>query len=348
MAGTRRHRDGERVLAIALTLFVTVAVAGIWSADTGASFTASSTNPGNDVGTLAVQPPAAQSAPVSVAGGVVNLSWTATPTAPGVGHTLAYLVLRGPVGGPYTQVGTTSALSYTDTPPADGTYEYVIRAQVAGGGSFTSANGAARTGVSDATAPSMSITCDGVACGAGWYTAPVSVRVSGSDAGTGMGSVTRGIDGGSATSTAGASATFTVSGDSAGHTVQYYGTDAAGNASGPATRTIRIDAAAPGIVSGLSSVPGSGAGIAIDLSWTAATDATSGVQGYEVRWTGPVTTCPAASPAGYPNSAAIGAVTSYTIGGLAKTASYCAYLVTIDNAGNRGANSAVTGPTKAK
>lgn len=163
-----------------------------------------------------------------------------------------------------------------------------------------------------------------------------------------MGSVTRSVDGGAQTSTGGASATFTVSGDSAGHTVLYRGTDAAGNTGTDASQTIRIDGTAPTTVGGLSSRPGGGAGVTIDLAWTAATDATSGVQGYEVRWTDPVASCPAASAASYPNSATIGAATSYTIAGLSKTASYCAYLVTIDNAGNRGASSVATGPTKAK
>ena len=109
------------------------------SETTGASFTGTSTNPSNHLNTLNVQPPASQNATTSGAAGLITLSWTATPTAPGSGHTLAYLVLRGPVGGPYTQIASTTVLGYSDTPGSDGTYEYVIDAQVTGGGSFTSA-----------------------------------------------------------------------------------------------------------------------------------------------------------------------------------------------------------------
>ncbi|HET7700295.1 MAG TPA: hypothetical protein VFM06_05445 [Candidatus Limnocylindria bacterium] len=341
--------QSDRLLAIAFVLFVTFALAGIVSADTAASFTGSSTNPANTLQTLLVQPPASQSATVSAAAGVVNLAWAATPTAPGAGHTLSYDVLRGPVGGPYALVGTTSALTYSDTPPSDGTYEYVIQARVTGGGSFSSASSPARTGLSDRTAPAMSITCNGAACGSGWYTAAVSVTVSGTDTGSGMGSVTRNVDAAGQVSTAGATVTVSVSGDSAGHTVAYFGTDAAGNAASSATQTIRIDGTAPTAVTGLASAQGAkNAPVTVDLTWTAGTDATSGVSGYEVRWTGPVATCPAANTTNYPNFATIGAVTAYQISGLTPNSGYCAYLVTIDNAGNRSAASAVTGATKAK
>jgi hypothetical protein len=342
---------GDRLLAIAFMLMVTIALAGIVSGDTGASFTGTTTNPSNHINTLFVQPPAAQNATTSSAAGVVNLSWTATPTAPGTGHTLTYLVLRGPVGGPYAQVGSTASLTYGDTPPSDGTYEYVIEARVTGGGSFTSGNSAVRSGLSDRTAPATSITCAAAACGAGWYTAAVSVTVTGTDGGSGMGSVTRSVDGGAQTSTPGASATFSVSGDSAGHSVQYFGSDAAGNASGTSAQTIKIDGTAPTAATGLTSVQGAaGNPVTVDLIWTAGTDATSGVSGYEVRWTDIVNgpSCPVQNTTNFPNSATIGAATSYQISGLIAGKQYCAYLVTIDNAGNRSANSAVTGPTKAK
>ncbi len=339
--------NGDRLLAVAFTLFVTISLAGIVSADTAASFSAQTVNPSNTLRSLSVQPPASQNAATSAAAGIVNLSWTATPTVPGAGHTLTYLVLRGPVGGPYAQIGSTTSLAFSDTPPADGSYGYVVRAQVTGGGSFTSGDSTARSGVSDRIAPAMSISCNGAACSASWYTAAVSVTVSGTDAGTGMGSVTRSVDGGAQTSTGGASATFSVSGDSAGHTVQYYGTDAAGNASGTTTQTIKIDGTAPTVPTGVSSASGTGAGTTVDLTWIAGTDATSGVAGYTVRWV-QANTCPAASPANYPGSATVGAVTAYTIGGLNPGSKYCAYVTTTDAAGNVSAASAVTGPTMAR
>src|SRR5205814_7487220 len=129
-------------------------------------FTGTSTNPTNHLNTMNVQPPASQNTATSAAAGVVNLSWTATSTAPGTGHSLAYLVLRGPVGGPYSQIASTTLLSYSDTPSSDGTYEYVIEARVTGGGSFTSGNSAAKIGVSDRTAPTKTITCNSAACSA--------------------------------------------------------------------------------------------------------------------------------------------------------------------------------------
>ena len=341
---------GDRLLAIAFVLMAGLILVGVSSGQTSASFTGSSTNPTNSTVTMTVQPPAGQNVAVSAAAGIVNLSWSATPTAPGAGHTLTYLVLRGPVGGPYSQIASTSGLSYSDTPAADGTYGYVIEAQITGGGSFVSGNSAAQNGISDRTAPTKSITCDGAACGAGWYNAAVSVTVSGTDGGTGMGSVTRNVDAGGQTSTAGSSATFTVSGDSAGHTVQYFTTDAAGNASSTATQTIKIDTTAPTAATALTSATGApGAPVTADLTWTAGTDALSGVQGYEVRWTNNVASCPVANTTNFPNSSTIGAVTSYSIPYAGPAGDkICAYLVTIDNAGNRSADSAVTGPTKTK
>ena len=344
-----RMRFGiDRLAAIVFVLFVAVTLVAIVAGDTAASFTASSKNNGNTLAALTVAPPATQNATTSSANGVVTLSWTATPTAPGAGHTLTYDVLRGPVGGPYVFVKNVSTLTTTDTPPSDGTYEYVVRAKVGGGGTFTSGNSIARSGVSDRTAPTLSITCNGVACNAGWYTAAVSVTVSGADGGTGMGSVTRNVDAAGQVSSAGASATFTVSGNSSGHSVQYFGTDAAGNASTPATQTVKIDVSAPNLPGGVTLASGANGGAkTVELSWTASTDATSGLQGYEVRWTGPITSCPAANATNYPNSATVGAVTAYTIAG-ANSSDYCAYVVSIDNAGNRSANSAVSGPVTAK
>src|SRR5437773_5992899 len=276
--------SADRLLAIAFVLMLAFVLVGVSTGKTQATFTGTSTNPTNQALTMQVAAPASQSNTTSAAAGVVNLSWTATPTAPGTGHTLSYDVLRGPVGGPYSFVGNTTSLVYSDTPSADGTYEWVIQAKVAGGGTFTSGNSAAKSGISDRTAPSKTITCNAVACIAGWYNATVSVTVSGTDAGTGMGSVTRNVDAAGQVSTGGSSATFNVSGDNAGHVVQYFSTDGAGNSSATASQTIKLDGTAPTAVTGLLSATGAGgAPITVDLSWTAGTDALSGVSGHEVR-----------------------------------------------------------------
>jgi hypothetical protein len=336
----------DRLLAIAFLFMVTVALAGMAAQNTGASFTGTSSNPSNTLQTLNVQPPASQNNTTSASAGVVNLSWTATPTAPGAGHTLTYLVLRGPVGGPYAQIGSTTNLTYGDTPPSDGTYQYVIQAQVIGGGSFTSGNSAAKSGISDRTAPTKSITCNGGSC-AGWFNATVSVTVSGTDGGTGMGSVTRTVDGGGQTSTAGASATFNVSGENASHSVVYFTTDAAGNASSSATQTVKIDLTAPTAPGGVTASSGSSSGQINVTGTSAGTDALSGVAGYRVYYI-LATTCPAAPYGASQYFAGNPPAVPLVLTGLTSGQKYCMYMHTVDNAGNESADSNVAGPTKAK
>ena len=343
----------DRILAAAFAVIVCTGIVGFSAGQSGATFTASSTNPSNSWNTVNVQPPASQSAPVSAASGVVNLSWTASPTSAGT-HTLTYLVLRGPVGGPYTQIGTTpsTTLTYSDTPPADGTYQYVIQTKLAqGSGFFTSSNSATGNGISDRTAPSMSITCNGAACSTtSWYNAAVTVAVTGTDAGVGMtsGSVTYSKDGGANVVTSGGTVSFTLSGDSATHSVAYFGQDSVGNASGTTTVSpIKIDTTAPTAATGITTAKGLSAG-QIALTWTAGTDALSGVSGYTIHRSGVVASCPAANTTNYPNATTVGAVTSATISGLVSASKYCFYLTTTDNAGNVSVASATAGPQAAK
>ena len=244
----------ERIFAAASVVLVSTAIVGFSAGSTGASFTGSSTNPNQSWNTQTVTPPASFTSATSAIAGRIDLVWTAT-TSPAGSHTLTYLVLRGPVGGPYSQVGTTAGLTYSDTPGADGTYEYVLQTKIAqGAGFFTSGNSATKSSKSDRIAPTA--------------------------------------------------------------------------------------------VTGLSAATGAnGSPVTVDLTWTAATDVGTGVGGYIVYWSGQVSTCAGAT---YPNSATIGAVTSYQIGGLTVNKSYCAYVVTTDAAGNVSANSAVVGPTSAK
>ena len=117
--------------------------------------------------------------------------------------------------------------------------------------------------------------------------------VSGTDSGVGMGSVTRNVDGGGQASTGGSSATFTVSGDSASHSVVYFATDAAGNASASATQTLKIDTTAPTAPGGITASSGSSSGQINVTGTSAGTDALSGVAGYLVYYV-LATTCPAA------------------------------------------------------
>jgi len=347
---TSRGLGRDRLLAAAFVVLVSTAIVGFSAADTGASFTSSTTNPGESWNTATIQPPTSPTGTSAVAG-AVNLGWTASTSTPVGTQTKTYLVLRRPAGaGSYAQVGSaTASLTATDTPASDGSYDYVIQTKIAqGAGFFTSVNSAVQTVKSDRTAPTMSITCNAAACGAGWYTAAVSVVVTGNDgAGVGMGSVTTKIDAAAAVITAGSSASISVSGDSAGHTVVYSGQDAVTNTAANASQTIKIDGTAPTAATGLTAAKGGSAG-QINLGWTAGTDALSGVAGYTIHRTGVVASCPATTTANYPTTMSVGAVTSATFSGLVSTSKYCFYLTTNDAAGNASANSAAVGPTAAK
>lgn len=330
----------DRILAAALVVLVSTAIVGFSTGSTGASFTASTTNPNQSWATSNVAAPASETA-TSAAAGQIELSWPAT-TTPANGHTVTYLVLRGGV-----QIGATSGLTYSDTPPADGTYTYTVQTKIAqGAGFFTSGNSPAQSPKSDRTAPTMSATCNGGSC-AGWFTSAVTFVVSGNDGtGVGMGTATTNVDGGGAL-TSSAPRTVTVSGDSATHSVVYSGADAVGNASGNTTQTIQIDGTAPTNASGLSAATGTASGT-VTLSWSAGSDATSGLAGYTIHRSGVVTSCPATTAANYPTTYAVGAVTSATVGGMASSSKYCFYITATDNAGNVSAASAAAGPTKAK
>ena len=329
----------DRIVAAAFVVLVSTAIVGMSTGDTGASFTGTTTNPSQILQTSTVAAPASEGA-VSAIAGRVDLSWPAT-TTPANGHTVTYLVLRNGV-----QVGTTAALTYSDTPPADGTYTYTVETKIAqGAGFFTSVASPAQSPKSDRTAPAMSVTCNAGSC-AGWFNASVSVVVSGNDgAGVGMGTATTNVDGAGALTSA-APRTVTVNGESATHSVVYSGADAVGNASGNSSQTVKIDLTAPTTATGIGLAKGAVAGDLV-VTWAAATDALSGVASYVIRYV-QASACPAASVASYPNSVSVGAVTSTTISGLVSNAFYCVYLITDDAAGNASANSAVAGPIKSK
>jgi hypothetical protein len=333
----------DRIIAAAFVVLVSTAIVGMSTGDTGASFTGTTTNPSQILQTSTVAAPASESAASAIAGRV-DLSWPAT-TTPANGHTVTYLVLRNGV-----QVGTTAALTYSDTPPADGTYTYTVETKIAqGAGFFTSVASPAQSPKSDRTAPAMSATCNAGSC-AGWFNASVSFVVSGNDgAGVGMGTATTNVDAAGAITSA-APRTVTVSGESATHSVVYSGADAVGNASGNTSQTVKIDLTAPTNATSLAAAtPGTGgtAGT-VNLTWTAGSDALSGLAGYTIYRSGIVASCPVATPANYPTTLSVGAVTSASPGGMTSNSKYCFYITATDNAGNVSAASAAVGPTKAK
>lgn len=330
----------DRIFAAAAAVLVSTAIVGLSSGDTGATFVGSTSNSGESWATSSVAAPASTTATSAIAG-QVDLSWPATTTPPN-GHTVTYLVFRNG-----TQIGTAAGLTYSDTPSADGSYSYTVQTKIAqGAGFFTSASGPAASGLSDRTAPTMSATCNGGSC-AGWFNTAVSFVVSGNDgSGVGMGTATTNVDGAGALTSA-APRTVTVSGESASHSVVYSGADAVGNASGNTSQTVQIDLTAPTAATSVTAFTGLSAGQII-LAWSAGSDALSGVSGYTVHRTNPVGNCPAATPANYPNTVTVGAVTNTTITGLSSGSKYCFFLTTTDNAGNVSVASNVAGATKAR
>jgi len=330
----------DRIVAAAFVVLVSTAIVGLSTGDTGASFTGTATNPAEILQTSNVLPPASEIGTSAIAGRI-DLSWPAT-TTPANGHAVTYLVFRNAA-----QIGTTAGLTFSDTPPADGTYTYRIQTKIAqGAGFFTSADSGQVNPKSDRTAPTMSVTCNGKPCGT-WYNATVAVAVDGNDGpGVGMGTATTNVDGAGALTSA-APRSVNVNGQSATHSVIYSGADAVGNATGNTSLGFGIDMTAPSAPTGVNSASSAGNPANVDVTWTTGTDALSGVAGYTVQWV-QANACPAATPANYPNSAAVGNVVAYNITPLTKNAMYCAYVTTMDAAGNVSAASAVIGPTKAK
>ena len=174
----------ERIFAAASVVLVSSAIIGFSAGSTGASFTGSSTNPNQSWNTQTVTPPASFTSATPKPAGQIDLVWTATTTPAGA-HTLTYLVLRGPVGGPYVQVGTAAGLTYSDTPGSDGTYEYVVQTKIAlGAGFFTSGNSAVKSTKSDRTAPTAATALNAVK---GAVAGEIVVSwTAGTDGGTGV------------------------------------------------------------------------------------------------------------------------------------------------------------------
>lgn len=202
-----------------------------------AAFAGLTSSPSNSFAFLEVQA-ASQQAP-SASGGAVQLSWSASPTA--ATESVAYLVMRSPAGaGAFVQVGSTSGLSHTDTPP-DGNYDYRIRTAVS---TFYRDSGA-RTVLSDATAPTAA-TGLSAATGASKGTVDLS-WTAGTDATAGVSGYTiRYVRARSCpaageaaypnTRSVGAETSATVSGLSRGKYCFYLVTsDAVGNQSGPSS-----------------------------------------------------------------------------------------------------------------
>jgi hypothetical protein len=151
-------------------------------------------------------------------------------------------VTYSPDGGPLTAYIVPFAVS------GDGTHTVAVTATDAAGNSATQSF----TLKLDTTAPSVSASFSGTAGSNGWYTSAGSLAVSGSDATSGLASITYAVDGHPST---GYSAPFTLSGDGV-HTVVVTATDNAGNAKSQ-TFTIKIDTRMPVLSESYSGTAGS-------------------------------------------------------------------------------------------
>jgi fibronectin type 3 domain-containing protein len=112
-------------------------------------------------------PPTPVSLSASAGNGEVTLTWAASEGATG------YTVLRGATtGGPYTQIGTSTSVAYTDTAVTNGTtYYYVVEATNSGGASAYSPEASATPNVEDDSSTATPPPLDGSNTGA-WANAP--------------------------------------------------------------------------------------------------------------------------------------------------------------------------------
>ena len=129
-----------RGLALTGLALVSAILLALLTVTTGATFTAPTTNPSNQVGTATLAAPTGFAATVQSNGGTVRVTWTATSSTWATGHR----VLRGTAsGGPYTQIQQIAGLStvtYDDYPGA-GIFYYVVRGYYnANGANWESAN----------------------------------------------------------------------------------------------------------------------------------------------------------------------------------------------------------------
>ena len=141
--------------------------------------------------------------------------------------------------------------------------------------------------------------------------------------------------------------TVTVSGESATHSGVYSGADAVGNASGNSSQTVKIDLTNPTAAGGITASTGTNTGDLNVTGTSAGTDALSGVAGYRVYYAAG-NSCPATPFGSFQYFAGNPPPTPLVVTGLISGTKYCAYVVTVDNAGNLSALSNVAGPNKAK
>jgi signal peptidase len=356
--GPRRtsHRRLGGLKYLAIMVGVVSAMASIDPAL--ALFTAAQDAPSNTFSTLTMAAATLNTATQQPAGGIA-LAWSASPTASI--RSVNYLVFRAPNGSSsFTQVtgSPISALTYTDTPPSDLSYDYKIQTVAA---TFTSPFSNVLTALADRTVPTISgwALCDQdgliLPVSPNWIKSAgnyiVYANATDPDA-QGVSSVTAttGIVGGATTSFSLSASAGTCAGVSYAYTsavqtgptltgsqtffADVVASDAAGNAAHSnlaQSADVGVDVVAPGLVtvshthSLLSSV--------IKLNWTAATETGSGLAGYQLKVYNTGTTTPAAQ---YPNPVVVSGSTLTFSFTLTHLSTYDFVVTPVDNAGNNG------------
>ncbi|KRE91894.1 beta strand repeat-containing protein [Arthrobacter sp. Soil764] len=234
------------VTAVLLLLGTSTAAYGFW---------ASTTSSNNAAAAADALSPGAKPA-VTANGASLSVSWAAGTTVNGRAAT-GYTVTRyaAATGGTGTQAtggcaGTVTTLTCTEQNVPGGIWYYTVTPTIA---LWTGAESPRSTGVSsDSTAPVASVSSlSPTPNAAGWNTtSPVTVTITADDgpAGSGVASITYSVDGGAKQTVNGAAATISVTGDWT-HTISYFATDKAGNASAAQTQAVWIDSQAPAVPS---------------------------------------------------------------------------------------------------
>ncbi len=127
---------------VLLILAVVCVVLIMLTLSTGATFTAPTTNPSNQLATATLAAPTGVSATVQSNGGTVRVAWTATSSAWASGHRVYRATSAG---GPYSQIQQIAGLATVtyDDVPGVGTFFYVVRGYYdANGASWASADSA--------------------------------------------------------------------------------------------------------------------------------------------------------------------------------------------------------------
>ena len=152
-----------------------------------------------------------------------------------------------------------------------------------------------------------------------WVTAPVTVSLVATDPGSGIAYTKYRVNAGAVAT---CTAPFTISAEQT-NTVQYWSVDNRGNVETTRSTTVRIDSGPPTVPTGFSASVVATTSVA--TSWTASTDATSGVAYYRVYGNGSVV--------------ATSSSTYCTVTGLTPTVTYVFAVSAVDVAGNASARS---------